>query len=96
MGTRDEQIDKLAEQLKEWGKKIDSLQEKAVSMTSEAKVELIKVIDNLKSKKNDLQQKLNSFKESGNSAWDDIKGGFTSAKDDLKGAIDKAINKFKE
>jgi uncharacterized coiled-coil DUF342 family protein len=95
MGRREEYIDKLAAQLKEWSVKIDELEEKADKAFAETKIELGKQIESLNQKRQAAVQKLQQLKESSAAAWESIAEGAEKAWNDLKEALHSASDKFK-
>ncbi|MGK7368818.1 MAG: hypothetical protein ACNS64_01285 [Candidatus Halalkalibacterium sp. M3_1C_030] len=74
MASREEYIEKLESQLKEWNSQLDDLQKKAEKQSQEAKVRLNNRIDELKSKRATLKVKLDKIKDSGDEAFEKIKG----------------------
>ncbi len=96
MKSREEYIDKLAAQLKEWSIKVDELESKAHAATADAKVEYEKQIKLLKDKRDTATQKLQELKSASTSAWDTLKAGSEEAWADLKNAVVAAKEKFKK
>ena len=88
MADREEYIDKLENQLREWNSQLDKLQEKAEKQSEEAQNKINKRMDQLKAKRSQLKLKLDQIKDSGEDAfskiredaeilWGDVKGGFS-------------------
>lgn len=73
MASREEYIDKLEKQLREWNDQIDELQQQAATESKEIKAKLSKRMDEMKKKRAELRTKLNKIKESGDEAFDAIK-----------------------
>lgn len=95
MASREEYIEKLESQLKEWNSQLDDLQKKAEKQSQEAKARLNKRIDELKAKRATLKVKLDKIKDSGDEAfekiksdaevlWADVKEGFSDIRSILK------------
>lgn len=91
MATREEYIDKLEAQLKEWNSKIDALQAKADAESKELKQRFNKKNAELQEKRKALRGKLNKIKNSGDDTfdkvkedaellWRDVKDGFAEIK----------------
>lgn len=95
MGKREEYIDKLAAQLKEWSAKIDELKARADKTAAEKKIELNKQVEALNSKRQEARQKLQQLKEAGEGAWESIQSGAEKAWRDLREAVNSAVEKFK-
>ena len=96
MGKREEYIDKLASQLKEWSAKVDELESKARAATTDAKTEYEKQIKQLKEKRDDATKKLQELKGSSAEAWDALKVGSETAWTEFKNAVNAAKEKFKK
>lgn len=74
MATREEYIDKLETQLREWNKQIDKLQERAQGESQEIKTKISKRLDELKTKRGELNMKLDRIKDSGEDTFEKVKG----------------------
>ncbi|HXY61508.1 MAG TPA: hypothetical protein VEJ22_01120 [Nitrospirota bacterium] len=96
MKNREEYIDKLAAQLKEWSVKIDELESKAHTAKADAKTGYENQIRQLKDKRDAATQKLQELKVASADAWDTLKGGAETAWADLKNAVTAAKEKFKK
>jgi uncharacterized coiled-coil DUF342 family protein len=90
---REEYIDKLAAQLKEWSAKIDELESRA---RGAAKSGYESQIRQLKDKRDAAVQKLQELKGPSAEAWDVLKAGAESAWTDLRSAVTAAKEKFKK
>jgi len=87
--------EKIESQLKEWKAKIDTLEGKASTLTSEAKTTLKKEIEDLRSKKLVVKEKWNELQKTGEDTWDKMKDGVEKSTDDLKRALEKVVARFK-
>jgi len=96
MKNREEYIDKLATQLKEWSAKIDELETKARTAKADAKTSYDSQIAQLKEKRDAAKTKLQELKGSSGEAWDVLKAGAETAWADLKTAVTAAKEKFKK
>jgi uncharacterized coiled-coil DUF342 family protein len=95
MKSREEHIDKLAAQLKEWSTKIDELDSKASAAKADVKTSYDNQIRQLKDKRDAAMQKLQELKGASTGAWDTLKAGAETAWADLKNAVTAAKEKFK-
>jgi uncharacterized coiled-coil DUF342 family protein len=95
MKSREEHIDKLAAQLKEWSVKIDELESKARTTKADVKTGYENQIRQLKDKRDVAMQKLQELKGASTDAWDTLKAGAETAWADLKNAVTAAKERFK-
>ncbi len=96
MQKREEYIDMLAAQLKEWSAKIDELEAKARSATADMRTEYEKQIGQLKEKRDTAMLKFVELKGASGEAWDTLKAGAESAWTEMKNAVAAAKEKFKK
>ncbi len=96
MTKKEEYIDKLSAQLKDWAAGIDELETKAAGVSADLKAGYEIRIKELKEKKEALSLKIKELKTSTQSAWDAMKPGIDAAKKELKDAIAAARDKFKK
>ena len=95
MKSREEHIDQLAAQLKEWSAKIDELESKARAAKADVKINYESQIKQLKDKRDGAKQKLQELKGASAEAWDILKAGAETSWADLKKAVTAASEKFK-
>ena len=95
MKSREEHIDKLAAQLKEWSAKIDELESKARATKADVKTGYENQIKQLKDKRDTAMKKLQELKGSSAEAWDTLKAGAETAWADLKNAVTAAKERLK-
>jgi hypothetical protein len=93
---KEEYIDRMAEQLKEWSAKIDELEARASGTAAGVRAGYEERIRTLKEKRDLLSAGLREMKESGSSAWTVLKTGVEAAKNDLKEALAAARDKFRK
>ncbi len=93
---REEYIDKLAAQLKEWSAKIDEVELKARAAKADAKAGYEIQIRQLKDKRDVAAQRLQELKSSSAEAWDTLKAGAETAWTDFRSAVIAAKEKFKK
>jgi hypothetical protein len=95
MKSREEYIDQLAAQLKEWSGKIDELESKALVAKADVKTNYENQIRHLKDKQDVAKQKLHELKGASGEAWDILKAGAETSWAELKKAVSAATDKFK-
>jgi uncharacterized coiled-coil DUF342 family protein len=95
MKSREEHIDQLAAQLKEWSAKIDELESKARVAKADVKTNYENQIRQLKDKRDAAMQKLQELKGASAEAWEILKAGAETSWADLKKAVTAASEKFK-
>jgi len=95
MKTREEHIDQLAAQLKEWSAKIDELEAKARVAKADVETNYENEIKQLKDKRDAAMKKLQELKGASAEAWEILKAGAETSWADLKKAVTAASEKFK-
>lgn len=93
---KEEYIDKLAEQLKEWSAGIDELERKAAGAAANIKADYEARVRDVKDKRDRLSGRLQELKGSGGDAWTALKTGVEAATKDLADAIKAAKDKFRK
>jgi outer membrane murein-binding lipoprotein Lpp len=96
MKNREEYIDKLAAQLKDWSAKIDEMEVKARAMKEDAKVKYETQIRELKDQRDAAMRQLHELKGASGDAWDVVKTGVETAWSDLQKALTEAKQKFQK
>ncbi|MBS3917888.1 MAG: universal stress protein [Deltaproteobacteria bacterium] len=89
-------VEKVEDQLKEWGNQIDILKAKAEKSKAEIKIKYLEQVEELRKKQETVKKTLHQFRESGDEAWEDLKDGMDRALDDLKKSLKRAVSRFKE
>lgn len=95
MIKKEEYIEKLAAQLKEWNIKIDALKDKAAKGTEEIKTAINKDLEVLNKKMKEAQNKLQEIGGKSGDAWKAFADGANKAWNDLREAVHQAGEKFK-
>lgn len=85
---------KFEAQLKEWKATIDQLENRAASLSSEARNELVREIEELRRQKVGIREKWNDRQKTGGEAWDKMKDGLEKAAAELKESLGKALSRF--
>jgi uncharacterized coiled-coil DUF342 family protein len=94
MKSREEYINKLSSQLKEWSAKIDELESKARATQTEVKTGYESQIRQLTDKRDAATKKLQELRGASTEAWDTLKAGAETAWSDLKHAVTAAKEKL--
>ncbi len=93
---RDEYIDMMAHQLKEWSAKIDELESQIGAAGAEMKSALEQRIRDIKDKRDAMSQKLQEVRNSSGDAWKTLATGMDTAWDAFRAAFRSAVDKFKK
>jgi hypothetical protein len=93
---KEEYIDKMAWQFKEWSAKIDELESKYKGGTAYVKSEYESWIKDLRDKRDAWSGKFQELRDSSGEAWETLTGGVDHAWQDFKDAYNAAWEKFKK
>ncbi len=85
----------MESKINEWSARIGELEAAAKKAEAGTREQAEQKIQDLKTKKADLEAKLNELKQSSSGAWDQMKVGLENASDALKKAYDQALSNFK-
>jgi uncharacterized coiled-coil DUF342 family protein len=95
MGLKEAYQDKMHAELKEWQAKIDMLKAKAGKAEAEQKIKYYEQIESLRTKQQQVHEKLDGLRSASESAWEEAKAGVEIAWEDLKLSVERAVEKFK-
>jgi hypothetical protein len=95
MENRKAYIDKMATQLKRWDDELQQLKTIADRAKADAKTEYYRQIDDLRTKKENAQLKLNEVRNASDEAWGNLKAGLEKSWSTFKTAFDSAKAEFK-
>ena len=95
MGMKEAYQQKLEAQLDEWTADINKMKAKADKADADAQLEYYKQIEELRSKQETAQEKLEELKEAGEGAWEDLKTGVELAWSSLGEALKSASSRFR-
>lgn len=87
--------DKMNARLRELRAKINVLKAKADQAEAEQKIKYYEEIESLRTRQQELHEKLDELRSAGEGAWEDIKAGVESAWRDLQAAFERAAERFK-
>lgn len=86
---------KLEAQLQEWKVKIEILENKAAEASGETKIEMMRLIAELRLKKELVKNKWGELQKEHSATWDTVKDGMENTVSELKSALDKVVSRFK-
>ncbi len=86
---------KLKAKMDEWNAEIDKLTAKASQAEADAKIEYDKELQKLRSRRDELKQKMEALRQAGEGAWEDVKSGLESAWKELDEDLRSAAARFK-
>jgi uncharacterized coiled-coil DUF342 family protein len=95
MKDKDAYVQKLHAKIDEWNAEIDKLKAKADQVEADARIEYQDQIEALKSKRNEIEQKVSEFTRTGEAALDDLKAGIDLAWEAMNTAVKSATERFK-
>ncbi|MCA9483591.1 MAG: coiled coil domain-containing protein [Nitrospina sp.] len=95
MSLKEEYQRKLEAKIDEWSAELEVLKAKANSAQADARIKYQQELQELNSRLNELRQKRDRLKTSGEDAWEDIKAGVDKAWDSLSEGLKSAASRFK-
>jgi hypothetical protein len=95
MKTKNEYIESLAAELKEWSAQIDLLAARAEDETADAKLKYAAELDSLRAKQHAAAEKMKELEEASGDAWGTVKDTAGEVWDDLRTGLASAVAKFK-
>jgi predicted RNase H-like nuclease (RuvC/YqgF family) len=84
----------MRRKLDDYKQKIEQLRSETETLSAEAKAEVKRRLEELRTKQQAAEQKLSQLKSSSGKAWNDIKQGLDRAVDDLEQAYKNARSQF--
>lgn len=94
MTTKDEYIESLATELKEWSAQIDLLTAKADEAAAQARLQYAQEIDTLRAKQHAAAAKMQELEEASGDAWEKVKETADKVWEDLRTGLASAVAKF--
>lgn len=94
MKTKNEYIEQLAAQLKDWSAEIDLLSAKADAAAASAKLHYVEELDALRAKQQEAHTKLKELQDSGGEGWDALKATADKVWNDLSTGLKEVVSKF--
>jgi len=96
MKSREEYIDMMSKQLKEWSAKIDQLESQIGTTSADMKKSYEQRLLDIKDKRDAMSRKLEELKSSSGDAWKTLATGMDNAWDVFMVAFRSAKDKFKK
>ena len=88
--NRDLFIDKLTVLLKKWNAELDKLEAEAQKAQLDARTQINRRIQDLRSRKLEAEERLAEVKQAGEGAWDQFKEGAQDTLEDVRNALETA------
>jgi len=94
MKTKDEYIESLASELKEWSAQIDRLSVKADNASAHLKHQYIEELNELRARQHEASLKLKELEVAGNEAWETIRETTDKVWSELGSCVASVVSKF--
>jgi uncharacterized coiled-coil DUF342 family protein len=95
MNSKKAYQEKIEAQLKQATSKIAELAAKGDEVKADTKIQYQEQIKTLHAKRDELNRRLDKFREATDDAWKEVTQGLDNAWEDLKCALENAASKFK-
>lgn len=95
MKTKDEYIESLAAELKQWSAQIDLLTAKTENAAAQAKPKYAEELEELRVKQHEATEKMKELTEASGNAWETVKESADKIWDELRVGLADAASKFK-
>lgn len=95
MKNKDEFIKALHAKIDQWDAEVEKLSAKVAVVEEESKTEYYKQIAELKNKRSQIKEKLDTLKSAGEEAWEDLQAGLDLAFETMSEALKSASSRFK-
>jgi predicted P-loop ATPase len=92
---KDPYLKKADALVREWAAEMDKLKAKADQAEADAQIEYRNQIDDLRRRKERVQNKLDEIRSSSDAAFTELKSGLEQAVSDFRSGIERAVSKFK-
>ena len=91
---RNDYVQKLKKNIDRWNVEIGEFQARADSARSDLKVKYRNQMEDLKTRRQDLEAKVSELHQAGEAAWEDVTAGVDAARDALVESILAARSRF--
>ncbi|MFP4422105.1 MAG: hypothetical protein ACLFRG_16310 [Desulfococcaceae bacterium] len=91
MEKREDYRRKLEAQLAEWTARLEKLKARSEQMGLEAREELERRIERLRSRRGEAREQLDALRDGGEEAWGHLRSGLEKAMEDLKTGFSEAL-----
>ena len=95
MNTKEEYIDSLAAELKQWGAEADLLTAKAEHAAADVKLKYQEDIEYLRGKQIAAEVKIKELQEASGDAWESVKETADNMWADLRTGVSAVVDRFK-
>lgn len=95
MEKREEYKQKLEAQLAEWTARLEELKGRSEKLGAEARAEMERRIQELRSRRGEVQEKLDALRDGGEEAWGHLRSGLEKAMEELKTGFSEAMSSFR-
>jgi len=95
MKTKDEYIESLASELKEWSAQIDLLAAKTENAAADVKFKYAEELDALRARQHAAAEKMKELEEASGDAWGTVKETADKVWNDFRTGLASAVSKFK-
>jgi uncharacterized protein YicC (UPF0701 family) len=95
MKTKDEYIEKLTSELKEWSAQIDILTARTEIAAADLKLKYAEELEELRSKQHAAAEKLKELEDASGDAWKTVKETADKVWNDLRTGLADVTSKFK-
>lgn len=92
--NREEYIDNMAAKLKVWNAEVEKLEAKAEEAGADTGKEIRKEVQNLRTKKQAAEDRMEEIKEAGEKSWKELQAEAEDAFEDIKSSLENAVNRF--
>jgi hypothetical protein len=87
-------MDKFNARLKQAEAKIDLLKARAAEADADTRMHLQKELEDLKSRKDQLTDKLSRLQDASGDAWRDLQAGAQAGWEAFSGAVERAVSRY--
>jgi uncharacterized coiled-coil DUF342 family protein len=94
MNEREAYMDKMHAQIDKVDARIKELSAKARNAKADASIEMKHKVDELRSKRKEIDKKMSSLRDASSDSWGDVKNGFERAWRELKSSVESAATRF--
>ena len=95
MKTKNEYIESLAAEMKEWSAQIDLLTAKAENQAAEVKLKCIEELEAIRAEYLVAAEKMKELKDASAEAWEAAKQSAEKVREDLRVGLSSVTSKFK-
>jgi hypothetical protein len=91
MSSHDPNIERMEAQIQDWGARIESLEARAQTAGTHARVDYRRRVQELKALGSDARARLEEFKSAGSETWDAFRTGVEGAWKDIEAALEELV-----